>query len=217
MLFWWVSLRYVAAHRLRTALTVISIALGVAAVTAATLMNDSVTGAYTHTIERLVGKAVLQVTNREVGVPEPLLDAVRTTPGVGAVEASVQGFLPIVDRPGESLYVFGVDLLAEQTVRDYELTDETGGIEDPLVFLAQADSVAVSTRFLEASGLKIGDRIFGRGPHGPVALTIRGKLDPTAGFAALFGGRLAIMDLFAAQRLFDLRERFTQLDLTLQE
>src|SRR5882724_11224414 len=132
MVFWWLSVRYIAAHRLRTALTVISIALGVAAVTAAALMNASVTAAYTHTIERLVGKAVLQITNGEPGVPEALLDEVRKTPGVGAVEASVQGFLPLVDHAGESLYVFGVDLLAEQTVREYALSDGTGAIEDPL-------------------------------------------------------------------------------------
>ncbi len=75
------------------------------------------------------------------------------------------------------------------------------------------DSVAVSSRFLAATGLALGDRIRVRAPHGEASLTIRARLDLSTGLAALFGGRLAIMDVFAAQRLFGLDGRFSQLDV----
>jgi putative ABC transport system permease protein len=97
------------------------------------------------------------------------------------------------------------------------LTDETGTIEDPVAFLAQADSVAVSTPFLEANGLALGSRIQVRGPDGVVPLTIRAKLDLQTGLARLFGGRLAIMDILAAQRLLALDGRLTEVDIGLHE
>jgi hypothetical protein len=152
------------------------------------------------TIARLAGEAVLEITNGEAGVPEELLDEVKSVAGVSAAEASVQGFVPVLDHEGERLYIVGLDLLAEQQLWSYQLIDAEGAIEDPLVFLAQPDSVAVTNDFLTANGLTLGDRIRVRGPRGPVWLSTRGALDLRSGRATLFGWRLAVMDVFAAQR-----------------
>ena len=142
----------------------------------------------------------MEIMNGEAGVPEELLDEVKNLPGVGAAEASIQGFVPVLDHEGERLYIVGLDLLAEQQLWSYQLIDAEGSIEDPLVFLAQPDSVAVTNDFLTANGLTLGDRIRVRGPRGPVWLSTRGALDLRSGTATLFGGRLAVMDVFAAQR-----------------
>ncbi len=211
--FRWLSVRHATTHRLRTILTITGIAFGVAAVTGTSLLNVGVARSYEQTVDRLAGKAVLQLTNEEAGVPEDLLDVVRSVPGVSAAEPSVQGFLPVVDHPGERLYVFGLDLVAEQKLRDYDINDNDGGIEDPLVFLAQPDSIAVTPAFLRSIGLQVGDRLSVRGGNGQTQLTVRGALDFKTGAASLFGGRLAVMDVFAAQRLFGLDRRFSQIDV----
>ncbi len=207
-----VSLRHLSGHKLRTIFTVGGIALGVAVVVAIELLHGSVASSYQRMVERIAGKAVLQVTNGEVGVPEELLKEIQAIPGVSAAVASVQGFVSVPRLPGERLYLFGIDLLADQELRDYQHGSSEAAVEDPLVFLAQPNSIAVTTTFLERSGLALDDSLGVLSPAGTIELRIRASLDIHTGPASLFGGRLAVMDVFAAQRLFDLDRRFSQID-----
>jgi putative ABC transport system permease protein len=208
-----ISLRHFAAHKLRTVLTAGGIALGVAIVIAMRLMHESVATSYERTVAKIAGKASLEITNGEGGVPEELLDEVKRAPGVRAAAASVQGFVSLPGHPGERLYVFGVDLLADQELRDYQYGAADAEVDDPLVFLAQPDSIAVATAFLDRLGLALEDRLAVLAPSGTRELTVRASLDVTTGPASLFAGRFAVMDVFAAQRLFALDRRFTQIDV----
>jgi putative ABC transport system permease protein len=208
-----VSLRHCGRHKLRTLLTVGGLALGVATVVGMRLLHRSAARSYERTVERIAGKAVLQIVNGEVGVPEELLEEVLRVRGVTAAVASVQGFLSVPSRPGERLYVFGIDLVADQALREYAYGPLEGSVEDPLLFLAQPTSIAVSTEFLERNGLALEDRLAVLAPSGVRDLTIRASLEAGTGPASLFGGRVAVMDVFAAQRLFGLDRRFTQIDI----
>ena len=212
-----VSLRHLASHKLRTVFTVGGIALGVSTMIGMRLMHESVTTSYRRMVERIAGKAELQVTNGEVGVPEELLEEIRAVPGVRAAVASVQGFLAAPDFPGERLYVFGVDLLADQELRDYESGSSEATIEDPLVFLAQPDSIGLTQAFLDRTGLALESKLRILAPVGMKELVVRAALDPKTGPASLFDGRIALMDVFAAQALFGLERRFSQLDLGFTE
>lgn len=208
-----ISLRHFAQHKLRTVLTVGGVALGVAAMIGIRLANESSTWSFEETVETIAGRAALEVGNGEVGVPEEILDAVKAIPGVAVAAPSVQGFLPVANLPGERLYVFGVDLLSDSKLRGYESADASIG--DPLAFLAQPDSVAVTAEFAERHRLREGDRITLTAPGGPRDLTVRATLSVRSGPATLFGGRLAVMDVFAAERLFGLERRFTAIDVEL--
>ncbi|MBI2963701.1 MAG: FtsX-like permease family protein [Deltaproteobacteria bacterium] len=212
-----VSLRHLAAHKLRTLLTLGGIALGVATVVSMRLMHESVSRSYERTVEKIAGKAALEITNGEGGVPEELLAEVRQLPGVGVAAASVQGFVPLPGHGGERLYVFGVDLLADQELRDYQFGAAEAAMDDPLVFLAQPDSIALSAQFLERIGAALEDRLDVLVSSGVRTLTVRASLDVRTGPASLFGGRFAVMDVFAAQRLFGLDKRFTQIDVGLAD
>jgi putative ABC transport system permease protein len=210
------SIRYFAAHKLRVAFTLLGVALGVSAIVGIRLLNEGVARMYERTVDRIAGRTVLEVTNGDVGVPEEMLEEVAGIPGVGAAEATVHGFVGVVGQPGERLYVFGVDLLAERKLRDYDLeTDESA--TDPLIFLAQPDSVALDLSYLRAHGLAEGDQVRVQTLAGPTPLTIRAVFAAKSGLATLFGGRLAVMDVFAAQRLLNLDHRFTQIDVGLAE
>ena len=210
-----VSLRHLASHKLRTAFTVAGIALGVSTMIGMRLMHESVATSYERMVERIAGKAELQITNGEVGVPEELLEEIRAVQGVRAAVASVQGFLSAVDFPGERLYVFGVDLLADQELRDYESGSGDATIEDPLVFLAQTDSVGLTQEFLDRTGLALESPLRILAPVGTRELVVRAALDPKTGPASLFDGRIALMDVFAAQALFGFEKRFSQIDVGL--
>jgi putative ABC transport system permease protein len=220
-LFRRISIPHFAEHKLRTVLTVLGLALGAATAVGLDTTFQPIHDSLRHSAERLAGRAVIRVANGDAGVPEELLDEIRSIPGVDVAAACIQGNLGIADRKGEQLYVFGIDLLEDQKIRDYDFSgqEKSGGeskLGDPLVFLAKADSIALSKNFLKVLRAKIGDQIDVSVPAGIKRLTIRGSLDANTGPASLFAGRIALMDVFAAQKLLQLDHRFSQIDVSVK-
>ncbi|MCH6546541.1 MAG: ABC transporter permease, partial [Deltaproteobacteria bacterium] len=117
-----ITLPHFKRHRLRTWLTLLGIALGVAVITSISIASRTLTLSFQQTIDLIAGKAVLQVVNAESGVKESLYPLIRDTPGVKEAAPAVEGFLPIVGFQGERLFVYGVDLLTDFFIRDYELS-----------------------------------------------------------------------------------------------
>src|SRR5262245_52171553 len=89
------SLPHLATHRIRTLITVLGIALGVAGMVGLRMAYEPITRSYERSLAGLAGKAAFQIANGDVGVPEEVLDDVARVPGVGTASASVQGFLPL--------------------------------------------------------------------------------------------------------------------------
>lgn len=207
------SLRHAAQHRLRTLFTIVGIALGVAAIVGIRLVNDSAARSFNRAVQRLAGSAVLQVSNGDAGVPEALLDELQKVPGVSVAAPSVEGPVPLANFQGERLYVFGVDLLNGDSLRKYAFEDTSVAVKDKLAFLAQPDSIALTTKFLKAHRLSSGDTIRVLAEGEAKTLTIRGVLTIRKGPATLFDGRLGVMDVFAAQRLLGFTGRFSRIDI----
>ena len=65
-----VTFPHVRQHRLRTALTVLGIALGVAVIVAISMVNRTLVTSFQRTIDLVAGKAVLQVANGQSGLRE---------------------------------------------------------------------------------------------------------------------------------------------------
>lgn len=213
----WVTWRHLMEHRFRTVSTVLGVAFGVAAMVALQIVNDGASRAFEKTVRQIAGKAVLQVDNGEAGVPESLLAEIRQLQGVKVAAPLVHGFVPVIDFPGEQLYLFGIDFGEDQQLRAYEVDSSQVAIADQLTFLAQQDSVALTEEFLTRHHLKEGSAIVVRTPMGSRRLTIRGVLSPREGPATLFGGRVALLDVFAAQHLFGLDGRFSQIDVGIED
>ena len=110
-----------------------------------------------------------------------------------------------------NLLVLGVDMTADQGIREYDL----GGseLDDPLVFLAQPDSIMLSGDFAARNGLAMGSRLVLETVEGARLFTVRGLLHPV-GLAQAFGGSLAVMDIYAAQRVFGKERKFDRIDVT---
>ena len=202
--------RHLVAHKVVAGVTVGAMACGVASMVATQLMYESVVTSYETTALRFAGRAALQVTNGDSGVPEEIADELRLVPGVRGVAASVEGFVAVPDLPGERLYVYGVDLLADQQIREYGSTSDAV-VSDPLVFLAAPDSVALTAEFAQAHRLGLQDRLRVLAPVGVVDLTIRAVLGNQHGPASVFDGRVAVVDLSVAQALLQSEGRVSEL------
>ncbi|HEY1268953.1 MAG TPA: FtsX-like permease family protein [Candidatus Binatia bacterium] len=193
-----VSWRHAKRHRLRTLLTFLGIVLGVAVIVAIALVNRTLTGSFQRTIDLIAGKAVLQVENGESGFPEALYPTIRDTPGVADAAPSVNGFLPLVDRKGEKLYVYGVDFLADSSVREHEFVGGASAMEDALDFIANPDSVALTETFARRLNLPVGSKVRLATSCGVREYSVR-ALMKEEGAATVFGGSFALMDLPVAQ------------------
>jgi putative ABC transport system permease protein len=211
----WIGVRQLAVRPGRTALAVGGIALGTALLLAIQLVNAASLAALRRTVDDAAGRASLQVLPpTEVGFPEAVLETARATPGVSVAVPVVEGSVLVDDGRGESLAIFGVDLGDEASVRDYEGVgqDAEEVIADPLVFLSQPDSVVLTRPFVAARGVDLGAKLAVVAPAGRRTLTVRGLLAPE-GVARALGGGFAVMDVFAAARLFGREGRYDRVDV----
>jgi putative ABC transport system permease protein len=211
-----ISWRHVRRHRLRTFLTFFGIVLGVAVVVAIAVVNRSLTSSFQSTIDQIAGKAVLQVANAESGIAESFFPIIRDTPGVQDAAAAVDGFLPVSAAPGERLYVYGVDLLTDFAVRDYQFVNSQFALDQALDFIAQPDSIALTESFARRLKIPLGASISLATSRGRQSFTVRALLKEQ-GTAKVFGGSFALMDLPVAQRVFGKEGKLDIVDITLAD
>jgi putative ABC transport system permease protein len=175
--------------------------------------NQSVSAAFRETIDRVAGATQLQVTAGEPGFAEEVLEQVQSLPEVRAASPVIEA---TVSTGRGNLLILGVDMLGDRSLRTYDLEGTDDAIDDPLVFLAQADSLIVTKTFAEKNGLAINSRMPMRTMQGDLVFTVRGIMKP-GGLASAFGGDLAIMDIYAAQKFFGRGRKFDRIDLALRE
>lgn len=209
---------YYRRHAVRCLLVVACMALTAAIHVGISLGNSSLQSVFRETLDRIAGRAQIQVTGAG-GVPEELPDALRQLDCVDEVGATILRTAP-VELPGETAIAFlGVDLLEDDRFRDYAVEpsgDGAGGFEDALILLAQPDSVLVTRELADRSGLDKGSVLpvwTGREQRN---LIVRGLLANTE-ITSAYGGNLAVMDLYAAQHVFSRRGFFDRIDVRVQQ
>jgi putative ABC transport system permease protein len=220
MLIRLISWPYFRKHVLRTLLTVAGIVLGVAVFVGMHTANQSVLFAFTHTVDRIAGKTELQVTAGETGFGEGILERVQAA---STVRVAVPVIEAVVDTKKlehgtqGNILVLGIDMTGDRSLRDYDLdSGDEAVIDDPLVFLAQPDSLIISKEFADRTRLEVGGRLTLGTVEGDKAFVVRGVMK-SSGLTSAFGGNLAIMDIYAAQKMFGRGRTFDRIDLGVKE
>src|SRR5215468_8277893 len=208
---------YLRRHVLRWVLTISGIVLGVAVFVAMHTANRSVFSAFDKTVDQIAGATQLQVTSGDFGFDESILEKVQSVPEVGVavliIEATVDTKLP---EQG-SILLLGTDMTSDRSLRDYQLKDaDEAIIDDPLVFLAQPDSVMVTREFAARNNLQLNSKLPLATIQGEKQFTVRGIMS-SEGMTQAFGGNLAIMDIYAAQHELGRGRRFDRIDVRAKE
>lgn len=212
-----ISWPYLRRHVLRTLLTAAGIVLGVALFVGMYTANQAVLRGFSDTVTRIAGKTELQVTAGEAGFGEEILEIVQSA---STVRVAVPILEVVVDSSlqGEgNLLVLGVDMTGDRSLREYDLeAGEEAVLDDPLVFLAQPDSLMLSRAFADRNRLAVGSRLQLGTIEGERSFAVRGIMS-ASGVASAFGGNLAIMDIYAAQHMFGRGRTFDRIDVGIKE
>lgn len=145
-LFYEIILRPLRRERVRTAIAVFSVALGVAAVLAIELAGDAAAGSFRSSMETLLGNAAFEVTGGGGVLPEAVV-RLATLPYPIQVHPRMEAYA-MVSASGRTVPLLGVDLVAESMA---------GGLGGGLVggnALQSGDSIWVGSDL----GYKSGDR-----------------------------------------------------------
>src|SRR5213078_2667259 len=137
-----ISWPYFRKHVLRTVLTAAGIVLGVAVFVGMHTANQSVLFAFSRTVDRIAGKTELQVTAGETGFDEDVLEKVQSASTVRVAVPVIEAVADTGIKGEGSLLILGVDMTGDRSLRDYNLdSGDEAAIDDPLIFLAQPDSI----------------------------------------------------------------------------
>ncbi len=182
------------ARPLRTALTVVGIALGVAIVTATLVANQAATDAVQRAASELFGRADLRVRAfAETGLTPRAVTTLRALPDVTAAAAVSERRLQVTTLPGPEEQVFngmlviGIDPAADRAIRDPHLVEGRPLADDAV------NEVLVNAHWADDHHLLVGDQLLLSGAQPEAApLTIVGLLDDV-GFGALGSGTVAVL------------------------
>ncbi|ALA57401.1 FtsX-like permease family protein [Nitrospira moscoviensis] len=208
---WLLFTAHVSQRPFRTLLTVIGVALGVAASVAVRTANLDVLRSFEQAVLTVAGPTTLEISGGDPGVDEQLIPSIRTVPGVtSAAPVILQTAVRVGNGSSEpAVQVLGLDLLAEIDHRGFRLKDRA---DRSLESLLDPESVFLGKRLAAEWNVAIGDRIPVQAGPRRVAVRVAGILEEASGRASSWD-RLAVMDIASAQVMFGLIGRVDRIDV----
>jgi putative ABC transport system permease protein len=204
LLFYRLMVRPLFREPVRTSLTILAIALGVAVVLAIDLAGGAAAGSFRSSMETLAGENDLEV-RASGGVPESAVGTLATLPYALRVSPRLDDYAVITDSK-KSLPLIGLDLVAEgsayaqsESQISAELQSQNAA-ENPFEHLGDADAIWVGSSL----GHKAGDRVALLINDQVRNYTVRGVYPDSNGNESAI-----VMDLAAAQRAL---ERYGRVD-----
>lgn len=199
-------------HPWLAVLAILGIALGVAVSTAIALANAAARQAFSDSVTGIVGNATHQVVAGSNGVPEGAYAAIRAAAlsHGGAAAPVIEAEVALVDHPGRTLRLLGVDPFAEAPFRA-----SSGALIHKQAFpfarlLTEPGTIVVSQATADA--LQLGPSVAIR--HGTTthALTLIATLADD-GNAVTRQATIALCDVATAQEILGRQGRLDHIDL----
>ncbi len=178
-----VSLRNLAAHKVRLALTVLSVVLGTAFVAGSFVFTDTLQRTFSSIFSDTAAGADVRVSAEETGssgVPTQDAATIEALPNVAAVMPYVGGQIVVLDKSGTTVQSGGAPTIGEAYIPDEQ---RLGAKEDFLSGAAPTapGEVAINEGGAERSGLTVGDSTQVLIPSkGTVDVTVTGIYDTAA-------------------------------------
>ena len=207
----------------RGLVTVAGLTLGVAVVVAIRLANTASVRGFETALDVVAGRTSLEIVGAGVGVPEEQLAGMGWLREYGRVSPVIDrtARLETADGAGHRLRVLGVDVLRDRPFREYRLLrfSRQGRAPRPrelLDVLLDPASIVLTERFARRHGIDVGAPVRLVAGDAAHEMVVRGLL-LDEGPARVVDGRLALLDIAAAQWRFDGLGRVDRVEIQLFE
>ena len=211
-----ISWPYARKHLLRYALSVVGIALGIGIAVALQGGTQTVLSDFRQTVDQIAGSCQLQVAAGEAGVPEAFIEKLQALPQVRAASPVIEA-LAETDVAATRLLIVGLDITGDAAMRPWLFRTGEGSAEiDPIAFIAQPDSLLMTRSFAAGHGWAIGSKLGLHTMDGLKAFTVRGLLSDE-NLEKIYGGNVAVMDVYGAQRVFGRGSSVDRIEIALTE
>ncbi len=199
----------------RTLLSIAGVALGVLASVAIGTANVQVLRSFEQAVTTVAGPSTLEIVGSDLGLDESVISAVRMAEGVASAAPVIDEAVVVAQgaQRGQVLKVLGLDLLAEVGTRGFQLTQ--ADTEVALDTLLAPDSLYLGRQIAADWNLRVGSTLEVTAGGRLVRLRVVGLIHDEAGRSSLWD-RVAIMDIAAAQRLFQEIGRLDRIELVTQ-
>ncbi|NDJ15647.1 MAG: hypothetical protein EBY17_31495, partial [Acidobacteriia bacterium] len=150
---------HITQRPFRTGLTIVGVALGVAASVAVRTANMEVLHSFEQAVLTVAGPTTLEVSGGDFGLDEQLIAKVRDVPGLASASPVLVQTAVRLDAgtTGAALQVMGLDLLAEFDSRGFRVAQEEN--DNPLADMLKADSVYLGRKLAAEWHLTTGSTI----------------------------------------------------------
>ena len=214
MTLWKLTASEIGRRPARSLLTLLSIAIGMAAIVAVSLGTATTQEAYRRMYDKLAGRAALQVTAQGGGnFDERLAATLDRVPGVQAAVPSLQRLTVMYfEHKRLSLLVMGIDPRRDREVRQYRLRDGR-------YFRNASDRGALlGFHFAQGAGIRVGDDVKLLTPDGwqPLKRVKVLGLLAASGVAEFNQGGVLFLPLALAERYFTVPGQINTIDLVLK-
>lgn len=210
------NIALIRAHALqrpfRTLLSIAGVALGVLASVGIGTANIQVLRSFEQAVTTVAGPATLEISGRDLGVDESAITAVRTVEGVVSAAPVIEESVVVAqgERRGQALQILGLDLLAEVGTRGFQISQ--ANTEVALEVLLAPDALYLGRQVAADWNLGVGSIVEVTAGGRFVRLRVVGLIHNEAARSSLWD-RLAIMDIAAAQLLFQSIGRLDRIEL----
>ena len=191
-------------------LTVLGVALGVAAVLSIQIINRNAVAAFSGSVKAVSGAADLSVLGYTPSFPEDLYPRVLATPGVQAAWPLWRAAVVVSGGDNLMLDLIGVDFFTPVDI------PWQGEPTDPAIALGQPGWVALTPLLAAQMGWRAGDAFTVSWGSRRVRLTVGALVDFQA-LNPLASPKLAVMDIAQAQSLFGDAGAIHQIDVKLAD
>lgn len=234
-------LRPLLHDRLRTATTIVGIALGVAVVVAIQLANASSLRGFETALDASAGRTSIEVRGAGGGIPEAQIASLGWLREFGVASPVIEGEMAAsLGERTEAMRVLGIDILRDRPFREYHVLDVGAGgfggrggaggskerpppeaVDDIttqglLELLTDERAIVVPEIFATRHGLAVGSELPLMAGDRVARYRIRGLLR-NEGPARLLDGNFVLMDIAAAQLALDRLGRVDRVDVLLSD
>ncbi len=190
-----------AQNRVRTALAVLAIALGVALGFAVQLINQAAVSELGQGVRMLSGDADLEVRGPRAGFAEALYPEIARAPGVAVASPVVEVDAKVAGH-AEALRVIGVDAFRAGRIQPGLIAASADRLDT-----LRPDVVFLSAAAMRALDVGVGDVVTLQAGLADVGLRVAGEV------AGAANARLAVMDIAGAQAALDRLGRLSRIDI----